>query len=183
MNSSIRYFVIDNFYTNPHEVREFALKQEYGTCHLPRLHTKSFARAEHLQFFQNLVGPYYGKITEFDDKYNGSFQYSTSSYRGWCHVDNVDWAAIVFLTPDAPVSCGTEFYSFHDGNQTVNTETTRKFSSDVTKWSSVDTLGNVFNRLIVYSANYFHRAANYFGTNIEDGRLFQVFFFSTEKRP
>ena len=180
MSSKMRCFVIDDFYDNPFEVREFALKQQYEGCHLPRFHTKSFAQDEHREFFQRIIEPFAGKITYFEDRFNGSFQYSTSDFRGWCHVDTVDWAAIVFLSPDAPVACGTNFYAFHDGNLKTSNEITRKFSSDVTKWSVTDTLGNVFNRLIVYDATYFHRATNYFGTTKEDGRLFQVFFFNTE---
>ena len=52
---------------------------------------------------------------------------------------------------------------------------------DITKWTKVDEIGNVFNRLILFNSTKYHMSMDYFGTTKEDGRLFQVFFFSTEK--
>jgi hypothetical protein len=44
----------------------------------------------------------------------------------------------------------------------------------------VDRFGNLFNRLIMYRADNYHMSLDYFGSNKENGRLFQVFFFNTE---
>jgi hypothetical protein len=52
---------------------------------------------------------------------------------------------------------------------------------DMTKWDIVDKFGNIFNRLIMYRADNYHMSLDYFGNNKENGRLFQVFFFNTEK--
>jgi hypothetical protein len=52
---------------------------------------------------------------------------------------------------------------------------------DYTKWELVDRIGNVFNRLIMYRADNYHVSLDYFGKNMYDGRLFQVFFFNTER--
>ena len=54
-------------------------------------------------------------------------------------------------------------------------------SQDMTKWHKVDEISNVFNRLILFNANQFHTSLDYFGQNLQDGRLFQTFFFSTER--
>jgi hypothetical protein len=62
-----------------------------------------------------------------------------------------------------------------------NKSDTDKFSQDMTKWQLVDKVGNVFNRLILFNSNRFHMSMDYFGDSKENGRLFQVFFFSTEK--
>ena len=51
----------------------------------------------------------------------------------------------------------------------------------MTKWKIVDSVGNVFNRLILFNSNKFHMSQDYFGDSKENGRLFQVFFFSTER--
>jgi hypothetical protein len=51
---------------------------------------------------------------------------------------------------------------------------------DYTKWEMVDRVGNIFNRLIMYRADNYHVSLDYFGKDINDGRLFQVFFFNTE---
>jgi Xaa-Pro aminopeptidase len=52
---------------------------------------------------------------------------------------------------------------------------------DYTKWEMVDRVGNIFNRLIMYRADNYHVSLDYFGKDISDGRLFQVFFFNTER--
>jgi hypothetical protein len=54
-------------------------------------------------------------------------------------------------------------------------------SQDYTKWEMVDRIGNVFNRLIMYRADNYHVSLDYFGKDMYDGRLFQVFFFNTER--
>lgn len=51
---------------------------------------------------------------------------------------------------------------------------------DMTKWDMVDRFGNIYNRLIMYRADNYHMSLDYFGNNLENGRLFQVFFFNTE---
>ena len=45
------------------------------------------------------------------------------------------------------------------------------FSRDMTKWEFIENTSNVFNRLIIYRANNFHVSMNYFGKDINDGRL------------
>ena len=121
--------------------------------------------------------------------YNGSFQYTTSRDRSWIHTDSWNnWAGVVYMTPDAPLSAGTAFYRFKNGEyneedtKILNTKVdTDKSSQDLTKWELVDRVGNVFNRLILFNSKRFHMSMDYFGDTKENGRLFQVFFFSTEK--
>jgi hypothetical protein len=62
-----------------------------------------------------------------------------------------------------------------------NKEDIDKYSQDMTKWKKVDQVGNLFNRLILFNSNRFHMSMDYFGDSKENGRLFQVFFFSTER--
>ena len=54
-------------------------------------------------------------------------------------------------------------------------------SRDMTKWEMVDFIGNKYNRLVIYQGDLFHSSLDYFGTDINSGRLFQTFFFDTEK--
>jgi len=51
---------------------------------------------------------------------------------------------------------------------------------DKTQFDEVDTVGNVYNRLVLFNARMIHAASEYFGTTKEDGRLFQLFFFDLE---
>ena len=61
-----------------------------------------------------------------------------------------------------------------------NKKTLDEHSQDYTKWELVDSVGNVFNRLVLFNATQYHASLDYFGSNKDNGRLFQVFFFSTE---
>ena len=192
--------VIDNFYANSIETREYILTQEFKVRgNYPGQRTHSFANQHLKDIIQEYVLPYGGKITDFpmpnetnkdnNNIYNGSFQYTTSRDRYWVHIDGFNnWAGVLFMTPDAPLSGGTAFYKFYDGTsckQDVeildNKTETDKFSQDMTKWQIVDNVGNVFNRLVLFNSNRFHMSQDYFGDSKENGRLFQVFFFSTEK--
>jgi len=188
--------VIDNFYNNALETRNFVLSQPFTVKgNYPGQRTVSYA-TEHLKdAIQNYIAPFAGKITEFPmptgdkDVYNGAFQYTTSRDRSWVHVDAWNkWAGVVFMTPDAPLSAGTAFYRFHDGTLTENDNKllnnkneTDAASQDLTKWELVDRVGNVFNRLILFDSHRYHMSMDYFGDCKENGRLFQVFFFSTER--
>ena len=124
------------------------------------------------------------------DSYNGAFQYTTSRDRSWFHVDSWNnWAGVLYMTPDAPVNGGTGLYRYKDGTRFEWEQKTRnnkkemdRASQDVSKWELVDKVGNIFNRLVIFNANHFHCSMDYFGNGKEDSRLFQVFFFSTEKQ-
>ena len=99
-----------------------------------------------------------------------------------------NWAGLLYLTPDAPASSGTAFYRYCDGTATKQEMEIRgnkahidEDSQDMTKWEMVDRIGNVFNRLVLFNSHRFHMSMDYFGTTNENGRLFQVFFFTTER--
>lgn len=199
-NQSCGLIIIDNFYTNPMETRNYILTQEFFVKgNFPGQRTISYANEQLKEIIQNYVQPFGGKIIDFpipksdnsdaETIYNGSFQYTTSRDRSWMHTDKWNnWAGIVFLTPDAPVSAGTGFYKFKDGTTCEtdsiiknNQSEINRYTQDLTKWELIDRVGNVFNRLILFNAHRFHMSMDYFGDSKENGRLFQTFFFSTEQ--
>ena len=192
--------MIDNFYSNAIDTRNYILTQEFKVRgNYPGQRTHSFANQHLKDIIQEYVMPYGGKITDFpmpdetnennNDIYNGAFQYTTSRDRSWVHIDGFNnWAGVLYMTPNAPISSGTGFYRFYDGSACKqdmdileNKKEIDKFSQDMTKWKIVDSVGNVFNRLILFNSNRFHMSQDYFGDSKENGRLFQVFFFSTER--
>lgn len=76
----------------------------------------------------------------------------------WIHTDHdVDLAGILYLTPNPPADSGTTIYS-NPPHETL------------------DSIGNVYNRLVLYRSNLFHKSQKYFGDTLETGRLTQVFF-------
>lgn len=189
---SCSLIIVDDFYNNPMDTRNYILSQEFEVKgNYPGQRTISYASEELKEIIQNYIMPFAGKITDFpmnSDTYNGSFQYTTSRDRSWIHVDGFNnWAGVLFMTPDAPLSAGTAFYRFCDGTMgekdqefTKSKEETDKSSQDMTKWELVDRVGNVFNRLILFNSKNYHMSMDYFGDNKYNSRLFQVFFFSTE---
>ena len=186
---------IDDFYADPMLVREFALKQEFKVRgNYPGQRTESFLTDSIKQKLRDILYPFAGEITNWGGEYTGSFQYTTAADRSWIHADSTtDWAAVCYLTPDAPVTAGTGIFR-HKETGWMNFDYKRQNDpeymkqappgdecQDYTKWEMVDRVGNVFNRLIMYRADNYHVSLNYFGKDLNDGRLFQVFFFNTER--
>ena len=186
--------IIDDFYNNPYDVREFALKQEFSVVgNYPGFRTVSHTNPSIYSTIQEAVKNAGGQITSFStDSHNGSYQYALSTDKSWIHADEQTWAGICFLTPDAPLSGGTGLYRHKatglecrprrsDGS--IDEEllsTIYRDSQDMDKWELTDRLANKFNRLILYRGDYFHMSLDYFGTDLSNGRLFQTFFFDTE---
>jgi len=186
---------IDDFYADPMQVREFALKQEFKVRgNYPGQRTVSFLNDPIKKKLRDILYPFAGEITNWGGEYTGSFQYTTAADRSWIHADSTtDWAAVCYLTPDAPVTAGTGIFR-HKETGWMNFDYKRQSDpeymkqappgdecQDYTKWEMVDRVGNVFNRLIMYRADNYHVSLDYFGKDLNDGRLFQVFFFNTER--
>lgn len=179
-----RFWVVDNFYDDPHAVRSFAMKQEYENSsdwYKGRRTFKQFLSPNIKKRFEDIMGI---SIREWESHgMNGRFQFCIPEDRLVYHYDSQTWAAMVYLTPNAPPSTGTSFYA-HKGTSIRHVdehpESNSCFSGgfyDGTKFELVDTVGNVFNRLVIFDARLFHAASGYFGQTMEDSRLFQIFFF------
>ena len=54
---------------------------------------------------------------------------------------------------------------------------------DCTEFDPIDTIGNKFNRVVIFNARLLHSATKYFGNNVENGRLVQVMTFGMEDIP
>lgn len=177
--------IIDNFYTNPDDIRKWALQMPFFVRgSFPGLRTPSVADP----LFTNLKGHFERlldkKITYWPTDYNTSFQYTLGNHHSWVHHDGgTEYAAVVYLTPDAPPESGTCFYQHkhskvfkhEEGNLDYN-----EFLQDQDDWEEIDRIDNVFNRCALYRGNHYHRSSLVgFGTNKWNARMFQTFFFST----
>lgn len=184
--------VVDNFYNNAHKVREHALQQNFNVDgNYPGHRTVSFINESTKEGIARLLYPHGGAVTEWHDGpggYTGAYQYTLASDRSWIHCDNTTtWAGVLYLTPDAPLSAGTALYRHKETGYTVSPDhdndlkfMIEKDSMDLTKWEVVDRVSNVFNRLVMYRGDQYHMSQDYFGSNLQDGRLFQTFFLNTE---
>ena len=191
---------IADFYSNVDDVRAFAMQQEFFSeeGHYPGRRTKPFLNDSVKEIIQSTIKPFAGEVTWWGDQNSGAFQYTTAADRSWIHSDgNTDWAAVCYLTPDAPLSAGTGIFKHKktglrnwiykeqatngDPRGIENAPHRGSDSMDYTKWDMVDRIGNMYNRLIMYRGDLFHVSLDYFGRDLETGRLFQTFFFNTEK--
>lgn len=114
---------------------------------------------------------------------NGTFActFEDSVWRAHTDFPN-SLAAIIYLTPDAPVDTGTSFYKHKETNIETNDNNSfidKEDVFDVSKWEETDRVANYYNRCVIFDASRYHCASRYFGeaTNFSKGRLFQTFFF------
>lgn len=109
------------------------------------------------------------------------------------HTDSLAlcrYAAVLYLTPDAPSQCGTSFFRQRMPNGQLGGNIVSKPHNNL-----VDALGtrfvppnsfvedlripNKFNRLLLYSAAVIHSATAYCGNVLADERMAAVFFWMT----
>ena len=106
--------VVDNFLNNPHETRAYALTLPFCVRgNYPGARTLSHADAAWVPYLEKHL-PAGEKITWFDThpfSYNGAFQTCVAADGdSWIHHDCTDWAAVLFLAPDAPPAAGLTLY-------------------------------------------------------------------------
>jgi hypothetical protein len=185
----IDFLCVDNFYDDPDAIRSLALKQEYAAHETVGSHDYDYPGYRSAQYLPNFVRRNFDSIMAgigqidwgFSENSDcGRFQYATSNDRTWIHADDYEWAGVCYLTPNAPHTGGTGFFR-HKYTNEWKTLGSNHEGYDYTKWDLVDRIANKYNRLILYKGRLFHASLDYFGSNIQDGRLFQVFFFNTYK--
>jgi hypothetical protein len=184
--------VVENFYADPDRIRNFAINNL-------RFETSGYHRGQRSErFILDGTKEKFEKILgrtvinwNHPGYANGSFQFCTKDDPIVYHVDTQQFAAIVFLSPDAPLRSGTSsFKSTVTGarrfEQTSGPEFQATFKSkkgegldfyDNSTLEYVDSVANVYNRLVLFDGKAIHAASGYFGDSIENGRFFQLFFF------
>ena len=180
------FVVVDNFYEDVDSVRNFALSLDFHSNennHKGK-RTNSVYKFDGLkERFESILNC---KIRNWwNHQVNGCFQSCIGGDQLVYHCDAQEYAAIIFLTPDAPPQTGTSFYrSKHTKKMKFNLYDENEFNIvfkngflDPTEFELVDVVGNVYNRLVLFDAKMIHAASNYFGNNLNNARLFQIFFF------
>jgi FkbM family methyltransferase len=184
--------VVDNFYEHPDEIREFALKQDYveggfGRGFIGRRTEQQFLFSGLKERFEQILGK---KITKWEDHgMNGRFQIAWSGEPLVYHCDDQRWGGMIYLTPNAPYQCGTTLYAhkqtrarsyYDEGWDAAWKDIPGDPHLDGTSFESVDVIGNVYNRLVIFDASNIHSASQYFGTVAENSRLWQMFFWDSD---
>jgi hypothetical protein len=179
--------IVDAFLENPMEHREFALGLEYEKRGSYGVRSKTaYPYPEYYDAFERLLGR---KIINWRSGVNGCYQWCNRHQEIVYHVDEQDYAAVLYLTPDAPHNSGTSLWkSKHSGVRFLGGAEpaqptfgdSGQYLRDPDAWELVDQVGNVFNRLVIWHSKFIHSASEYFGEDVHDSRLFQIFFFHVE---
>lgn len=191
--------VVDNFYANPDMVREYAMNElEFAPSdyHKGQRSNSRFILDGTKEKLEEVIGK---KITNWNHGgyANGVFQFCTSDQPIVYHVDSQMYAAMVYLTPDAPPQTGTAMYrskvtgisSFPGQESRMGDEYVDTFRGnnkemnfyDGTQFEKIDDVGNVYNRLVIFNSSQIHAATEYFGDAIDNARFFHMFFFDIEQ--
>ena len=185
-NAIINSIVIDNVYLNPEIVREYAVDSYDYSYKYPYGRRTNTAYRNNIT--KNWLEKYSGKIKFFNLCDNGTFLFTNPIENGkWVHTDEMStWAGVLYLNPNAPIECGTGLYEYYKGGVRYREEAREQFLVDdihndrtnEEKWKYVNRFGNIYNRLILYKTNNFHKMVKHFGNTRHDCRLVQTFFFT-----
>jgi len=201
----MKSLVIDGFLPYPNVVRGWALNQNFYDCQdysiLIGSHTSwPGTRTQHImdldKDYANTILSEFSRIiqTNYSTQSMSIRSYFQSCLKSdgdsWIHQDNdVDIAAVLYLSPNAPTNSGTSLYKCRDISRwsSLDIDTMKQINAlerrDLYEnlFERVDVFGNVHNRLIVYPGSIFHKSNEYFGDNLTNGRLTQIFFVKFEK--
>jgi hypothetical protein len=196
MDSYAEVVVVDNFYEDPDAIRQFAINNlkfnpsgYHKGCRSERFILDGTKERFEKILTRNVTNWHHPGYA------NGVFQYCISGDPIVYHADQQTFAGIAFLTPNAPLNSGTSTFKSNKtgllkfskdqiGGAEFNATFTDNFGNlnfyDNSNLQLVDRVANIYNRLVLFEARSIHAAESYFGDNINNGRLFHIFFFDVE---
>ncbi len=180
------FYIVDDFYPNPDEIREYALSQHFNkgrifniktkmkTIMHPGARTKRSLDMENHIYLRNRIEKIVNQpIMNWysEGTFNGVFNLGIGDKEpNWIHTDLVEarrelqesqnyklWAGVVYLTPNAPLNGGTSLYMYKDGTRVVGKNTILK-DKEITSpnWVQHATAKNIYNRLVLYRGDHYH---------------------------
>tara|TARA_R100001460_G_scaffold60466_1_gene100513 strand:- start:164 stop:781 length:618 start_codon:yes stop_codon:yes gene_type:complete len=194
--------VLDDFYSNPNEIREFALNSSYpdpgDKYTYPGKNSRdNFYPDELHNRFEQILNR---KLTPAE--VNGYFRLSleTDSHKQDVHVDpSWEFGAVCYLNPPEQVvdEGGTSFWihnktkmetcpandeqsKYHGYSSAKEAWWTTVYGEglDRSKWTRYLLSPMKYNRIVIFRTNLWHSHNYNFGTNLQNGRLVQLFFFN-----
>lgn len=101
---------------------------------------------------------------------DGVHNHTTDTWNG---VGENGWAGLIYLNEDAPLGGGLKIWRNVDPAHNMDWMTPKE------EWELIDDLGNVPNRLLLARGNLPHSGSAGWGDALNNGRLYQTFFFRT----
>lgn len=200
MNNNI--IVIDDFYSNPNEIRQIALNSTYPE---PNDGYTYPGKNSHENYYPEFLHKTFEAILKRElipSHKNGYFRLSleNDTHLQDIHVDPVwEFGAVCYLNlPEQVIDeAGTSFW-IHNKTYTEScpcTDDQAKYFGypsakeawwttvygeglDRSKWTRYFLSPMRYNRIVIFKANLWHSHNCNFGTNLQNGRLVQLFFFN-----
>lgn len=198
LSRSVR--IVDDFYSNPLAIREFALSCRYIKAwgSWSGMHSLERTSDTKQQLFRitSLISDRLPNWEKLDAAYQYWKKPSCGGFATLClgengvihaHRRSGDWAGVVYLSN--PDQCdgreGTIFYrhkstaldSYTDEDD-PSFQKALADANDTTAWEVMEAIPMRFNRLVLFDSHVFHGASPGFGSSISDCRLIQVFNFT-----
>ncbi len=204
--------IVDNFYTNPHAVREYALSLNFAPSQYvtgyPGIETKEHLHPEQLSRIMNCFSGLIGQRIVFSEgDPQGKFRIQDASLmldrKNIIHSDATRWSGIIYLSLPEDCKGGLSVYKHKETglerlfpfDETIQKLMKEKDMSldelkgwfvqeglNKNKWVEETFVKCKFNRLLLFDGGLFHGVQELFGTTKENSRLSQHFFFDESSK-
>lgn len=189
--SSNDIIIVDNFWYNPKSLRNFAIQQTFETKKSPAGYTYSIAKPDSFQINRalDLICRIIGAngASEFLLSY---FVFETkvdeieTKKSAWVHCDPWRWVGLLYLNLPEQCSGGTAFFR-HIKSGVTNEKSSDKGRRPIhnvrqDEWEEIYRVSLKWNRLVLFDPSFYHAPTNYFGTDISNARLYQLFTFEKQ---
>ena len=194
-----KLIVLDGFYKDPDAIRQQALEADYSFSSNypgkrsigPTDDVYDYARTN----IERILGTTITRWEKFKgvnnqprldiQAMNGCFQRCFEGTNSWIHHDYMDYAAVVYLSPNITPNAGTGIFRHKATgiDQWIKTDPTtelnRHFSVNcMIDWECIFEAKNYYNRIVLYPGSMYHCSMiSGIGNTVENSRLTQVFFF------
>jgi hypothetical protein len=192
-----KYLVYDGFYEDPDLIRSIALSVDYNfSSNYPGKRAEG-PSDELYDYAKNKIESILGMKISVWNKFrgapttnitsmNGCFQRCFEGTNSWIHHDYMDYAAVVYLSPNITPDAGTGIFRHKETGidqwiqSDPKTELNRHYSVSCMKdWDCIFEAKNYYNRVVLYPGSMYHCSMiSGVGDTIENSRLTQVFFFN-----
>jgi hypothetical protein len=184
------FLVIDDFFDNPDEIRERALRLKYRRPEGVNYPGVVAATPDDIEPTMVSFSKLLGGIDIKCQRNEGTFRITTATdmatRKSMVHVDTPDFSAIVHLSKGDGE--GTYFYrhkalnlervSPEDNVRPIVRKTIETDTLNLNAWEVTHAIPMKYNRLLIFDGKYFHSGAHrLIGASLEEGRMTQNFFF------
>lgn len=199
MSYIIPITVIDDFFENPVDVRNFALSQEFRPDpehKWPGTRTKRISTLNYKLFdfvIKKVLKVFYSDDESYEYESSMYFQMSDKSYgSGWVHADVESLiTGIVYLNINESLNAGTSICQPKStGILPINLDSKIQFYKkeidncdkeryeNNTQFDDSVIIKNKFNRLVLFDSHLYHKADEFIGDSTDTSRLTLIFFIN-----